>query len=77
MLARLARRTCWTFLILLAAPLQAAEEKAAQPAMDTTKPAAAAKPADTSKPSAASKCLRGRRWIGRPEYPRPESPPTR
>ena len=55
MLARLARRTCWTFLILLAAPLQAAEEKAAQPATDTTKPAAAAKPADITKPSAASK----------------------
>lgn len=55
MLARLARRTCWTFLILLAAPLKAAEEKAAQPATDTTKPAAAAKPADITKPSAASK----------------------
>ena len=55
MLASLARWPFWTFLILLAVPLQAAEEKPAQSPTDTTKPAATAKPAETTKPPAASK----------------------
>ena len=49
MLARLARWPFWTLLILLAPPLQAAEEKLAQTPADTTKPAEATKPPAASK----------------------------
>ena len=55
MLASFPRWPFWTLLILLATPLQAAEDKLSQSPADTTKPAATAKPAETIKPPAASK----------------------